>query len=62
MTNLQKYENMLSVFKAAKQDKMPKSLQMQLLGHVFALGPKASIYDAELFSELVACRELLLEA
>lgn len=51
MTNLQKYENMLSVFKAAKQDKMPKSLQMQLLGHVLALGPKASIYDAELFSE-----------
>lgn len=53
---------MLTVYQAAKKDGMPRSMQMQLLQNVLALGPKASVYDADLFTEFVKWRELRLES
>ena len=47
------YENMLNVYRAAKQQALPKSLQMQLLANALNLGPKACVYDVELFKAWV---------
>jgi hypothetical protein len=48
---------MLTVYRAARHDSMPKSLQMQLLNETLKLGPKACIYDVDLFNELIKWKE-----
>lgn len=57
MTNAQKYENMISLYRDAKSDGMPKSLQYLFLENALALGPKACVYDLDLFNELVKWKE-----
>ena len=57
MTNAQKYENMIQVFRAAKSESLPRSLQMQLLGSALTLGPKACVFDLDLFNEFVKWME-----
>jgi len=57
MTSAQKYENMLQVYQASRQESMPKSLQMLLLENALELGPKACVYDVALFNEYVKWKE-----
>ena len=57
MTSAQKYQNIITIFRTAKSEGLPKSLQMQLLGNALILGPKACVYDVDLFNEYIKWRE-----
>lgn len=51
-TNDEKYANLLKLYNASKDDSWPKSLQMQLLAQLLALGPKVRKYNKDHFNTL----------
>jgi hypothetical protein len=57
MTNTQKYENLISLYRAAKSEGMPKSLQMLFLDSALSYGPKACVFDLDLFNEILKWKE-----
>ena len=57
MTNEEKYKNVQYLYSAAKNQ--PKSFQIGLLSILLAWGPKANIYDMELFKQFAEFNEKL---
>ena len=53
LTNQEKYDNLGKLYNSAKEDGLPKSLQMQLLCAILKLGPKVNRYDEVEFKKYV---------
>lgn len=53
LTNQEKYDNLCKLYKAARDEGLPNSLQMQLLCAILKLGPKVNHYNQDKFKKYV---------